>query len=453
MIEGSLAALAILAVGGLALVLWEQMRPASSAVLAGELAILLLAAAVAALLGLRGASSPQTVALTQDGLGRVGGALLLGAAILGLLLPRATPNARQARARLGLLLWSLCGGLLALLSQDLALLWVGLLLFLLAGAWARQADGEDASLLRTRLLIAPALLGLGIGLVMLSAGTPDLTIVRALLWQGTTSQPTALFAGLALCLASVALATGLLPPYGQARQHQVTAGVLGTILLARLGLVTMGALAHETGGLLAALGALAALAGGLGALLARDWPTRLRNLATLQKSYLLLALAVASSEAGLAAWLTTTLAYLLAQSTLCALCAAEEQPEAAGQPPGAGWLRTQPLYGAPMLIAVLSLMGLMFTLGFTGRFQLLVAAQRDGAWFTVAAVLLASVLGAVGYVPLILGIFQRAEEPLLVLPRPEVAGSIGLALAVVSLIALGLLRAPMTPLVRWIAGP
>ena len=433
--------LGFLAVMGLALLVWERLRPQTEARGYPEIGVLTLAVAIALLLGLRGAPWPQSAALTEDGLARLSGAMFLGAALLQLAYDQQTRHDGE-RSRLALRLFALLGGLLVITSQDLALQWIGLTLYL----WANQVAAGCLSW--TRGLLAPALLGLGIAMVYAASGTLDQRVLAANLWQ-TAGQPRLLFAGIALCASSLALALGLLPLLEDAGDASVPSATLGIVALARLGLMTMGALPAQWQWLTLAMALLLALYGGVRLLRTRAWAQRLVYLGMLHKSLLLLALAVAGSARGLGALLGLLLAYILGQSLLDRLTLWEATGDVETTP-GNGWLRDRPTHGAALLVALLSCMGMLFTLGFAGRIDLIGAAQSQDAWGVVGTALLVSVLGAVGYVPLILGVFARPEGPS---DGPSPIGYYGwlaLLLSTVTLVALGVMRAPMAPWVTWI---
>ena len=451
MMDIQVGVLSLLALAGLGFAIWERRWPRSSPGPALELTLLTLAVVFAGFLGLRGAESPQGIALYRDGLARVMGGMLVAMTMLSLLLRGQGPKAAPlARSRSALELWALFGALLSVLAADLTLLWIGLQLYLLASVFATPPEKAPLDLVRTRRLLAPLILGLGVALVYLSSGTVDMNVLTRLLWEGRARQAGTFFAGLALVAGGAALATGLLPPYEMGIDSPRTESViLGVALLARLFLVVMGALSWECSLLLAAIGTLAVVWGGLGALLADEWPRRLVHLDTLQCSFLLFSLSLASTELGLAALLANLLAYGLAQSALQAgLRRQNQRPDK--DVPTLGWLRADPITGASLLISLLSLMGIMFTLGFVGRFNMLLTAQRQDAWWPVAIVLLASVVAAVRYVPLILGLFRRPDGSSAPASKPSFDVRAGLLISLAGLLILGVLSAPLALLARWI---
>jgi len=438
--QGHVVAMGLLALVGCGLLIWERMRPQAGDRPAQAATMLGVACAIAALLGLEGRVTPQTVALTQDGLARLSGALFLGAALLDLCY---RPVAAERRPlRYALKLWGWAGGLLAIVSQDLGLTWLGMALYLLA---AQMASGRVAP---TRGLLAPAVMGLGVAMVYMAGETLDQRLLMADLWHGG-GQPRLLFAGLALLIAGSGVSLGLLPPREKGGGPPVASALLGVGLLARLGVFTLAPMPAAWSRLLQAMAWITLLYAAIRMLRSERWDRRLAYVGWVHKSLLLLALSVVGTRRGLTALLATALAYLLGQGLLDRLTRGlGGDPGSAA--PGGGWLRDRSLHGAALLVALTSCMGMLFTLGFSGRIETMAAAQELEAWGGVTAVLLASVCGAVGYVPLILGLFARPEEET---EGPEPLGYYGWLAAVLSsaaLVVLGLVRSPLAAWVAWI---
>jgi len=438
--QGHVIAMGLLALAGAGLLIWERLRPQAGGRPAQAVTMLAAAGAIAALLGLEGRVTPQTVALAQDGLARLSGALFLGAALLELCYQ--PPAAERTRLRFTLKLWGWAGAVLAIVSQDLGLTWLGLSLYLLA---AQMASGCVPP---TRGLLAPAVMGLGGAMVYMAGETLDQRLLMADLWLAG-GQSRLLFAGLALMVAGVAISLGLLPPREEGGGPPVASALLGIGVLARLGVFTLAPLPTVWSRLLQGIAWITLLYGTIRMLRSERWDRRLVYVGWVHKSLLLLALSVVGTRRGLAAFLATALAYLLGQTLLDRLTRGM-----GGEPgalaPGGGWLRDRSLHGAALLVALTSCMGMLFTLGFSGRIEMMAAAQDLGAWGGVAAVLLASVCGAVGYVPLILRLFARPEKET---KGPEPLGYYGWLATVLSaaaLVGLGLMRSPLTAWVAWI---
>jgi len=433
-------AMGLLVLAGAGLFAGERVRPRMVARSAQAIAMLALAGAIAALLGIEGRATPQTVALAQDGLARLSGALFLGAALLKLCYQGE--HSEGQTLRYVLCLWGWAGGLLAIVSQDLGLIWLGLLLYLLT---AQMASGRVAP---SRGLLASAVMGLGVAMVYLAAETLDQRLVMTDLWHAA-GQSRLLFAGLALMLAGVGVSLGLLPPREEDGGLAVASALLGVGVLARLGVFTLAALPTTWSRTLQAMAWITLLYGAIRMLRSERWDQRLAYVGWVHKSLLLLALAMVGTHRGLTALLGTTLAYLLGQALLERLTRGLGY-EPGAPAPGGGWLRDRSLHGAALFVGLTSCMGMLFTLGFSGRIEMMAAVQDIEAWGGVAAVLLASVCGAVGYIPLILRLFARPDEQT---PGPEPLGYYGWLATVFSaaaLVGLGVMRSPLAAWVGWI---
>ena len=309
-----------------------------------------------------------------------------------------------------LLAW---GALNALyLSGDLFNLYVTLELLGLAAVALVALAGAGAAAAALRYLLL-ALLGsmlyiLGVELLYAAHQTMDLLQLRERL------QP-----GLSVWLAAALMTTGLLvktaifplhfwlPPAHGSAPAPVSAALsalvvkAGFYLLARLWLDLFGPLpgAGVVPALLGALGALAVLWGGLQALRQARLKAMIAYSTVAQLGYLMIALplAVAGGSAGgamhAAVLLAASHAAAKASMFMCAgsLLAAYGHDRIDAM---AGFGSRLPITATAFALAALSLVGLPPTGGFVGKFALVEAAVRAGAWWAVAVVLAGSLLSA-----------------------------------------------------------
>jgi formate hydrogenlyase subunit 3/multisubunit Na+/H+ antiporter MnhD subunit len=310
-----------------------------------------------------------------------------------------------------LLAW---GALNALyLSGDLFNLYVTLELLGLAAVALVALAGAGAAAAALRYLLL-ALLGsmlyiLGVELLYAAHQTLDLQQLRERV------QPS-----LSVGLAAALMTTGLLvktavfplhfwlPPAHGSAPAPVSAALsalvvkAGFYLLARLWLDLFGNLPwHAVPVLLGVLGGAAVLWGGVQALRQQRLKPMIAYSTVAQLGYLLIALPLAGNVAAGAAGGALTAAVLLAASHAAAkaslfLCAGSllavyghDRIDAL-----AGFGTRLPLTATAFALAALSLVGLPPTGGFVGKYLLVEAAVRAGAWGTVAVVLAGSLLAA-----------------------------------------------------------
>jgi multicomponent Na+:H+ antiporter subunit D len=364
-----------------------------------------------------------------------------------------------------LLAW---GALNALyLSGDLFNLYVTLELLGLAAVALVALAGAGAAAAALRYLLL-ALLGsmlyiLGVELLYAAYQTLDLQQLRARV------QPS-LSAGLAAAL----MTTGLLvktavfplhfwlPPAHGSAPAPVSAALsalvvkAGFYLLARLWLDLFGALPWQAGPvLLGVLGCGAVLWGGVQALRQQRLKPMIAYSTVAQLGYLLIALPLAGQGAGGAAAGALTAAVLLAASHaaakasmfLCAgsLLAAYGHDRIAAL---AGFGARLPLTATAFALAALSLVGLPPTGGFVGKYLLVEAAVRAGAWGTVAVVLAGSLLSAMFLFHALSRAFVEGGEPPPggAVPRaPTAPQLVSLALALLA-VGLALVGGPLAAL-------
>ncbi|MFH1085266.1 MAG: hypothetical protein V1772_05850, partial [Chloroflexota bacterium] len=360
------------------------------------------------------------------------------------------PGALAAPERDALLLLGALGGLMALAAEHLLTLWAGLALYVATRAASqRPADADNPEALWA--LGGLALLLLGSALIYASAATARLGDLSAALWLRAGPQPMLFYLGGVLCLVGCAWATQLVPPYPPAAAHELATPLIGVLAPARLYLRGSGALAWEWALALGGLGVVAVV-GAMGAsLLAQGRVVRIERWLMAQRGFLLFGLAAAFATAGLSAWLAGLVALLLAQAVTRAVL--PQTPDAASTnilSPFVGLVRHSPWAGAPLLVALASLAAAPPTLGYAARAALLAVARTHlAAWVEPVATAM-SVLYGLACVPWVLTLVRRGSRHAqieLAWPR-----ALGLALATVGLVGLGLFPAPFQWLSQWLVG-
>ena len=104
---------------------------------------------------------------------------------------------------------------------------------------------------------------------------------------------------------------------------------------------------------------------------------------------------------------------------------------------------------------ILSLAGIPLTTGFIGKFYLLSAGVRSSLWFLVLMLVINSAIGLFYYLRIVLAMFQApdtgATNKAIINAHPAPAGSIMLALLLLSLLWLGVYPGPLIEIIRQLA--
>ena len=361
-------------------------------------------------------------------------------------------------------MWLLAWGALnaLYLSGDLFNIYVTLELLGLAAVALVALAGAGAAAAALRYLLF-ALLGsmlyiLGVELLYAAHQTMDLLQL-----------PQSLQPGLSVWLAAALMTAGLLvktaifplhfwlPPAHGSAPAPVSAALsalvvkAGFYLLARLWLDLFGPLpgAGVVPALLGALGALAVLWGGLQALRQARLKAMIAYSTVAQLGYLMIALLLASGAGGAAAGaaggamhaavlLAASHAAAKASMFMCAgsLLAAYGHDRIDAM---AGFGTRLPITATAFALAALSLVGLPPTGGFVGKFALVEAAVRAGAWWAVAVVLAGSLLSAAFLFHALSRAFADApaDKASAEVPAAPQLAALALALVAVALVAAG----------------
>lgn len=378
----------------------------------------------------------------------------------------AGPSAPAAAASTQWLFWPVWllawGALNALyLSGDLFNLYVTLELLGLAAVALVALAGAGAAAAALRYLLF-ALLGsmlyiLGVELLYAAHQTMDLLQLRERLQPGLSVWLAAalMTAGLLVKTAIFPLHFWLPPAHGSAPtpvSAVLSALVVkaGFYLLARLWLDLFGTLpgASVVPALLGALGALAVLWGGVQALRQTRLKAMIAYSTVAQLGYLMIALPLAggAGATGGAAGGAMHAAVLLAASHAAAkasmfMCAGSllaayghDRIDAM-----AGFGTRLPITATAFALAALSLIGLPPTGGFVGKFALIEAAVRAGAWWAVAVVLAGSLLSAAFLFHALSRAFADApaDKASAEVPAAPQLAALALALVSVALVAAG----------------
>ena len=462
MTDGPQLAMAILMLAALSLFAWEALWPGSSEALVPSLTLLAVALSFAAsgyvaFVPNKWASS-QTVGLgtlpSDEMVQAIMRGLFLSMAGLSLLMDGGEPKAPGAdtRERHGLRLLAACGGILAISSANLLIVWIGLELYVLAEIFsqARTGLGQPTD---TVPILGAAVVPFGLALLYVSTGTLEISTLNRFLWEHGGPRPVVLQAAAGLIIGGIGVCTGLLPPYGRPHPDDGGTLILGVALCLRLCLFGLGALAWEWSWTLILSSLIALIWGSVGALRADDTVTRFLRLAVSQRGFVLLPLALAFHKEGLTALLMAAAAYALAHAILhtslrwLPRLATTSRPEE--------WLpgrvRGTPLVGLPLLVSLLSLAGVPATLGFRGRAHAFWVAQECGAPWLVVVGLVVSILCACIYLPASVAL-ARGPRSVPTEIRIPLSVCTGMAVAATGIVVLGLYPLPLRNLSLWVTG-
>jgi NADH-quinone oxidoreductase subunit N len=403
----------------------------------------------ALLLALTQRAAPVPQLMAGDPLARLGLVLAGLAGLAALAILRPTPPAKEAPALI--LLATLGAGVLAGASHA-ATLFLGLEMVTLALialiALPRTGPALEAAykfLILGGIGAATLLFGLALGYA--ATGALDLA--------GWGARGLTVSLGAALLLAGLAFKFALVPFHmwtpdvfsGAPAVAALLAGVASkvgvAVVLVRLDAAGPPDPAWQTG--LALVGAASVILGNLQALRQTALARMLGYSSIGHSGYLALILAAGapvSAEAALVA-IAAYAPALIAALAVAALLGG--RPEVTDLP---GLLTRQPLAGAALVLALVSLAGLPASVGFVAKFYLFTALIQTGAWVLLAVALAGSAFGLAYYLRFAVAAC-RAQDPEAAAPaRATWADDAVFAVTAAAIAGLGVMPGPLTLLVR-----
>lgn len=117
-----------------------------------------------------------------------------------------------------------------------------------------------------------------------------------------------------------------------------------------------------------------------------------------------------------------------------------------------GLFRTRPFLAASLALMLLSLAGIPPTMGFFGKFYLIVAGVGTGLFWPVAALILGSVIGLYYYLRVLVAMAMPTESTTPVPVTVPLFGAAVIAVLLALLVALGTYPAPAIALIRMTVG-
>lgn len=326
-----------------------------------------------------------------------------------------------------LLLFATIGMLFMVAAQDLIVIFLGLetmsvAVYVLAGYDRRDPASSEAGLKYFLVgAFASAFLLYGIALLYGSTGTTNLALAGAQLAGGVL--PLVAGAGLALLLIGFAFKVAAVPFHMWAPDvydgaptpvtgFMVTAvKATAFMTLARILVVGFPDAAGAWQPVLAALAILTMILGNVVALVQKNLKRMLAYSSVAHAGYLLVAL-LTGTPLGLAALMVYLLGYSLTTLAAFALLAAlgrhgERDLTLDGI---AGLAGEQPLLAFALSVCMLSLLGFPGTLGFIGKWFILLSAITQGKTALAVILVLTSVVSAGYYLPVVMAMYMRAPS-------------------------------------------
>jgi NADH-quinone oxidoreductase subunit N len=365
-----------------------------------------------------------------------------------------------------LLLFATSGMLLLASANDLIVVFLAielmsLSLYVLAGLFKQRRDAGEASMKYFLLgVFASAFLLYGIALLYGAAGSTNFDRVAA------APRSSFVLIGLGLLLVGFGFKISSVPFHMwapdvyQGAPTSVTAfiatGSKAAVFAALIRLVVAGlrTVQADATPVLWALAALTMTVGNVVAIAQANLKRMLAYSSVAHVGYMLLGV-VAGGPAGASAVLFYLLAYTFTTAGtfgVIALCqrAGEEAVEVRDY---AGLGRRHPLLALALSLFLLSLVGIPPLAGFVGKVYLFGAAVRAGfVWLAVLAVL-NSALAAYYYLRVIVYMYMRDAEGASASPMPSFAGALGLAIALLGIVLLGVVPAPFADLAAAAVAP
>jgi len=108
-----------------------------------------------------------------------------------------------------------------------------------------------------------------------------------------------------------------------------------------------------------------------------------------------------------------------------------------------GLASRSPFLAFALTLMLLSLAGIPLTAGFLGKFYIVAAGAAAGLWLLLGVIVLGSAIGLYVYLRVAATLYQPAEAGLPPL-SPRGAGMLAVAIAVASVLVIGIWPAPVT---------
>ena len=367
-----------------------------------------------------------------------------------------------------LLLFATLGMMLLGGGEDLMVVFLGLELmsvcvYVLAGINRRSPSAAEAALKYFLLgSFATAFLLYGIALAYGATGTTNLSLMGAQVRTLGLAHSTMLLLGLGLLLVGFGFKVAAVPFHMWAPDvydgspTPVTgymAAAVKAAAFAALFRVLAEAFADVTAWRLIAwwLAAVTMLAGNLIALAQRTVKRMLAYSSVAHAGYLLVAVAAGNAQ-GSASFIFYLVAYSLMTLAAFALLAAKGRN---GERDVliddlAGLAQRRPALAFALAVCMLSLLGFPGTAGFIGKWYILIAATQAGQGLLATLLVIASVISAGYYLPVIMAMYMKAEpsEGAHDGVRLGRLAGVVVATAVIGLVALGVLPGRLLDLAR-----
>ncbi len=379
------------------------------------------------------------------------------------------------------LLFAISGAMLLGGGQDLLILFIGLELMVLPGymlaGFAKHDGLSTEGAIKYFLLgsFSSAILLFGLAFIFGFTGSTRVDGIAEQLQgvvAGQTSLPLGLLMGLALILTGGAFKIAAVPfhywtpdayqgsPTPVTGYLSVGPKIAAFALLLRLLVEALGPMRAEWGVLMGVLAAITMTLGNLSALGQDNIKRMLGYSSIAHTGYIMVGLAVFAEAsdpdvqaAGLQGVLFYAVAYMFMNlGAFACVSALQRRPGVTSQiSTFAGLGRRAPLLGVAMTLFLLSLVGIPPTAGFFGKAVIVISAIEGGGWLTLLAVLmmLNAAAAAFYYLRVVVVMYMREA--------PEGARSIsvggltriGLVLAALGTVAIGLLPAVTSATLDW----
>jgi NADH-quinone oxidoreductase subunit N len=419
--------------------------------------------------------TPVTPLFVIDGTALFYAGLVLGSALIVAILSFAYLDGPEQGPREEyylLLLIATLGAAVLPASVHFASFFLGLetLSIALIGLIAYASPREEAAEAGIKYLIlggaSSAFLLFGMALIYADLGTMSFTRISQMLHAGDAPDLFRL-AGIAMILTGVGFKLSLVPFHMWAPDIYEGAPAPITGFVAVVSKIAVFAVilryfitaeGHADASLrlgLAVIAILSMLGGNLLALLQDNVKRLLAYSSIAQLGYLLVAFLAADSlgtEAAayyLAAYAVTSLG---AFGILALLTVPGSGRDADRMEDYRGLFRTRPFLAGSLALMLLSLAGMPPTMGFIGKFYLIVAGVDAGLFWPVAALVLGSVIGLYYYLRVIVMMAMPAEGAAPPLATPPMFGNAVIAALLVLLVVLGAYPAPAIALIRMTLG-